>query len=153
MANSKFFITIAAVIIVAGAVFLWSKYVEAPASLYEEQKINAGDSGSNSVKIIDGQETEEVVRYQDGSFSINKIKINGSSNCVLAIANAGKETLKLGLSPHNEKGDPGVIYNETPPGEKILVDPRYRIERIAYHDHNRPAKELVVELEGVCKDF
>jgi hypothetical protein len=144
MAKNKFFIIIAAIIVVAVAVFLRSKYIETPASVREEQKINA---------IIDGQEAGEVVTYQDGIFSPSKIKIGERSNCILAIANTGNGILKLGLSPHNERGDLGVIYNETPPGETILLDPRYRIERIAYHDHNRPAKELEVELEGACRDF
>lgn len=145
MMKNKFVLILAAIIAIAVAIFLWQTYFG--------DRLPRPEEKNPIVESSDNQEVGAKVTYRDGVFSPNKITINEELDCVLSVSNIGDKTLKLGLNPHSEKGDPGVIHPDTPPGETILVDPRYRIERIAFHDHNNPANELEVELEGLCKDF
>ena len=152
--NYKFFAAVFAVVIVAVAVFLWNKFREETMPARQELEFQNKDSASNSVKVVGDQEISAgVVEYKNGIFTPSVIKIDKSMGCILGVINASNKVLKLGLSPHAEKGDTGFSYTETPPGETILVDPRYRIDKIAFHDHNHPGSELQVQLEGTCKDF
>lgn len=154
-ANSNFFIAIFAVVAIATAIFLWRGFREERIPIRQELKLQDKDPAANSVKVVDDQEISAgVVEYKNGIFVPGTIKIDENMGCLLAIINRGSEKFKLGLSPHDEKGDLGVDYTEIPPGESILLDPRYRIERIAFHDHNYPTGgELEVDLGGVCKNF
>jgi hypothetical protein len=111
---------------------------------------------NNAVKIKepsgDGVIGQKIY-YKSGSFTpaVIHMKDNAENDgCLLTLVNEGENDLKIGLSPHNENGDPGSDYPPVPPGGKLIFDPRYRVTEIKFHDHKNPSSGFEVILDGKC---
>lgn len=88
---------------------------------------------------------------QDFSPRTIKIKFNGSyDSCMVSVTNLTKEELVVRLSPHDPKDGWGFLYNPIPPNGSLILDPRYRIPKIAFHNHKNPAHEFIVDLDPKC---
>lgn len=104
---------------------------------------------------ITEEDTDIVtVRYRatDG-FSPKQITITsaGLRACIFRVINESNTPLTIRLSPHRPQDDWGSPYPPIPSHGESLIDPRYRLDRIAFHNHEKPAEELRVSLEEACK--
>lgn len=105
------------------------------------------DTGQNQVL------PPSVVVYSEAGFTPKKVIISGSDpneGCLLTIINSSSAELLIRLSPHSEKDDVGFPYSPIPPGKSLRIDPRYRLEKIVFHNHKNPVQEFGVELGSSC---
>ena len=97
---------------------------------------------------------ENRVIYTDGGFSPSEltISVDKGLGCVINVENQSTGPLTLGLSPHNEKKDPGQNYMPVPPGQNVFFDPRYSgYTELSFHDHERPQFEFTVKFDKSCQ--
>jgi len=153
----RFFLIILAVVIIA---ILGAFYFDAPVESPINGKIGNELSGpvvpreTSRAIITDGEPTGARVEYIGGKFVPTHIKlVQSSSGCFISVANESSASLVLRLSPHSLRDDIGVLYSEVKPGEAMLLDPRFRVEKIAFHNHKNPIEEFSVELGEGCREF
>lgn len=93
-----------------------------------------------------------VVRYTTHGFSPHAITLQkyDESNCMLHIINDTHDVLIIRLSPHTSRDNWGFTYTPVAPGASLSIDPRYRIPKIAFHNHERPEDEFKVILGDEC---
>lgn len=105
-----------------------------------------------STHILPPQEfTGATIRYTMHGFSPNIITLEQNEmGCVLRIANDTNNILIIRLSPHTLRDNWGFAYAPLAPGASLTIDPRYRIAKIAFHNHERPEEEFKVILRGGC---
>lgn len=122
-----------------------------PTEGYEFQE-NAESQKTNIVSEEEIDISRNEVIYKNGAFSPLSITIQNKNtgSCIVSVGNQGSKPLLIRLSPHSEKDDTGSLYPEIPPGESILIDPRYRIPNITFHNHRNPAEEFKVILGEGC---
>lgn len=126
--------------------FFKSKAPEAPTEI----KPPAG----GTTIISDGETKGLVVRYSGSAFSPGKILVKQNEAgevCAVTVINLGPRELVIRLNPHSPQDDVGFPYQPIPPGQSIILDPRYRQESIAFHNHQNPGEEFQVELGPGCK--
>ncbi|MBI2640528.1 MAG: hypothetical protein HYW91_01420 [Candidatus Sungbacteria bacterium] len=129
-----------------------------PTASVNEQKQIASESNlprGSTVGIKSGEEAPAAtIQYFASGFSPKKILLRqdtGGYGCLLQIVNASNQSLIIRLSPHSDKDEQGFAYDPIPAGGISLIDPRYRIPKIAFHNHEKPDEEFSVELGEGCK--
>lgn len=153
----KFFLIIFAILAVAiiGA-FYFDAPVESPINSKIESELPepAPQKEANRTTITDEEPAGATVVYIAGKFIPTDIKlVRASSDCFISIVNKSSAPLLLRLSPHSPKDDVGALYPEVKPGDVMLLDPRFRVEKIAFHNHKNPAEEFLVTLGEGCNEF
>lgn len=146
-------VTLSIAIIIAGtSVFLkWGAWQETPGDTSGAEKI-LGDIDNNEA----GREEDltSLVVYDGDEFMPERALVDGSGKlgCVALLINKSAEPLRVGISPHNQKVDPGPNYGVIAPGDKLLFDPRFTgITELRMHNHDKPQEEFVIELGSGCR--
>lgn len=163
-----YFTSILIIVLLAGiGSFLIYEFVR-PSGIQSENnlsKVTPESGQSSNVTKSTGASTKiqekiapsgQVVEYTPGGFSpkVIEVKANkGNIDCLLGIFNKSPDSLLIRLSPHSLRDDYGFLYPEILPGETSIIDPRYRIPKIAFHNHQRPSEEFVVILGEGCNEF
>lgn len=95
---------------------------------------------------------DAIVRYTTYGFFPRTITLQkyDKSNCMLRIVNNTHDTLIIRLSPHATRDNWGFAYAPLLPGSSLTIDPRYRIPKIAFHNHARPEDEFEVIFSNEC---
>ena len=99
---------------------------------------------------------EAVVRYKNGRFLPQEVILGQGdygADCLITVINESSKPLTLRLSPHTERTDWGAQYDVIPSQGKLIIDPRFRIPKIAFHNHEKPVEEFSVNLGPVCANF
>ena len=96
-----------------------------------------------------------AVRYTDNGFMPEEIDLSQTDSglgCFIPIVNESREALLLRLSPHEKavKGNYGFMYDAIPPGNSLVIDPRYGRPQESFHNFNHPAHEFAVRFDASC---
>ena len=155
--SDKIFLIILGAIGLGGILVFGIKLMLQPnrASIPSEYNLQ-NKPNSPQTKIISDTQTKQSrksVSYKNKVFfpASTTVQNQDGDGCILAIINQDPGSLLIRLSPHSEKDDQGVLYPEIAPGESILIDPRYRIAEIAFHNHRNPNEEFKVILGEGCE--
>lgn len=109
---------------------------------------------SGNKTIIQGSDTKSnIIFYRSGAFTPKEIKVennNGEGSCFITIFNESDKNLEIRLSPHKNEGDQGPRYDLVLSQGSLILDPRFRISEIAFHNHNLPSAEFKVVLGEGC---
>lgn len=92
-----------------------------------------------------------TVFYSGNEFTPNNVVVKDA--CLLEIVNKSEEPLLIRLNPHSEKNNIGVQYPKIAPENSLLLDPRYRIPQIGFHNHGNPNHAFSVTLDKECAEF
>lgn len=106
-------------------------------------------------RIVPEEEFDgSIIQYsEENGFIPNRIKIKPEESglgCFIKIVNKSVKPLTIRLSPHSSKDNHGFLYPSIPPGEDSIIDPRYRIEKIAFHNHEKPKDDFFVDMNSQC---
>ena len=105
-------------------------------------------------RITDKEKLSNLaIRHSEKGFVPTRIKVSREmpeGSCLIRIINEGALPLIIRLSPHHPKDDWGVLYPPIPSKSSSIIDPRYRIETIAFHNHEKPSEEFKVDLDSQC---
>lgn len=121
----------------------------------ENKKSPATDSSQQNVtQIKEGDDfSGAVVTYSSIGFSPTKITLRANttgSGCLIRVVNSSLWPLLLRLSPYSDKDNIGFPYSSISPKDSMIIDPRFRIERVAFHSREKPDDEFSVELGEGC---
>lgn len=123
----------------------------------KQQTAVSASSGNSAVTTIlekkEGETVGSTVEYKSGEFTPSVVTLRNNAEhtgCFLTVVNRDYRPLLIRLSPHTAGENWGSLYPEIPAGGSISIDPRYRIPKIAYHDHRNPGEEFSVILEKEC---
>lgn len=97
--------------------------------------------------------SQPKVRYSNQGFSPLEISIKSTPenrNCLLKITNESDKPLTVRLSPHHPQDDWGTMYAAIAARNTATIDPRYRVEKIAFHNFEKPEHEFSVILDPRC---
>lgn len=168
MDNRKFFTLVLLVLFAAAALAaavyfrtqkikqpIFPEWVEAPVLSGPQE---TGSSGTNMIdqgskKGISTQESEaNVVHYSDIGFIPRVVTVSENSagdGCFITVVNNSDKALEIRLNPPG-KDNWGPQYQAIAPYRSMALDPRFRIESIAYHNRAQPAQEFGVKLGQGC---
>lgn len=134
-----------------------TKTADQPSGPVESQTQKSSGSplrGGSQTTIRDNAELETAVVTYDGSkFSPEKVSITsepGNQSCLLTVVNKSFVPLSIRLSPHDPKDERGFPYPAVLPGEQSIIDPRYRIPEISFHNHEKPNESFSISLAEGC---
>lgn len=153
--NNTVFFFVACLLVLGGLVIFFlgqkeSPEVSTPAS--NEKEASAVEAGVT--KIVDEPPKSGSVVYENGKFFPKAVILQGGEGgCLVSVQNKSSEPLLVRLSPHDPADRQGMQYPEIPPGQSILIDPRFRIPTIAFHNHKNPAEEFLVDPGNACKIY
>lgn len=151
-ASNKIFIAVLGAAIVLGGLVFLSR--EEPKITKTENVEKSKTPEAGVTKIVDSAPTSGMVVYENGKFSPSRVNLGDTeSNCVISVMNKSAAPLLVRLSPHSPTDSQGVLYPEIQPGQSMLLDPRFRIPAIAFHNHRNPREEFSVDLGSVCGNF
>lgn len=91
--------------------------------------------------------------YTANGFAPKSVTIRETDDigCLITVVNKNVLAIRVGVSPHDEKGDPGVDYGILNPGETGIMDVRYTgLGELALHNHFNPAHEFSVVYGEGC---
>ena len=111
------------------------------------------ESSGNQVIIQNSDPNSHLIYYRSGAFTPKEVRvenINGEGSCLITIFNDSEKELEIRLSPHKNEGDRGPHYDLIPSQGNLILDPRFRIPEIAFHNHNLPSAEFKVILGKGC---
>lgn len=117
----------------------------------EEEK-QTEPSGNKTI-IQESDPKSNNIFYRSGSFSPKEVKVenkNGEGSCFITVFNGSDKNLEIRLSPHKSENDLGPRYDLIIPQGNLILDPRFRIPEIIFHDHNLPSAEFKVILGEGC---
>lgn len=140
-----------AILIFAANLFLGQKIDQSPALPSSSTPAPAGVQRINEINV--SKIVPDVI-YNGTSFKPRSILIDGNGvlGCVVALANHSSLSLRIGVSPHKETGDPGPNYAPIASGENFMFDPRFTgITELKIHNHARPEEEFVINLGPKCQ--
>lgn len=126
------------------------KPVNSPVNKEQEKQT---EPFGNKTIIQENDTKSNTVFYRSGSFIPKEIKVknkNGEGSCFITIFNESDKNLEIRLSPHKNEGDFGPRYDLVLPQGSLILDPRFRIPEIAFHNHNSPSAEFKVILGEGC---
>lgn len=107
-----------------------------------------------SVKILPSTSFKgPVVKYENGFFYPSKLTLDNNEAggwCLLSVFNGGQSDLIIRLNPHKEVGDTGFAYEPVLPGKSLVIDPRYNIPDVVFHNHKKPGAQFFVHLNPPC---
>ncbi len=156
--NAIFVAAIGGVVMLAVIVFVMLRLASAPEETHQASpEPRAAPSSPPSqdtpqVQISDEALTGPTVYYTKTGFFPPEVSVKvASGGCIVQIINQTSESLTLRLSPYDPKGVTGPQYEPVPTGGAILIDPRFRVPEIAFHDRVHPDKEFSVTLGTGCK--
>lgn len=151
MKDNFFIILVVGIVLLGSAVFLLVRFLGRempPAQLGETGTTATNVQPSNNEPAVSG------VRYTGNEFIPAHLTLSQNAEgegCFLTIVNDSNEELLIRLGPHNSAGeDPGFPYDTISPRGSLVIDPRYRIEKISLHNHLNPEQEVIVELGQSC---
>jgi hypothetical protein len=152
MKDNFFIILVVGIVLAGSAVFLFMRFFSDETPLVQSEK-----TGVETEKIVSPPDNKPLtpdVRYTGKEFIPARVTLSQHADvteCFLTVINESTEELIIRLGPHNPDGeDPGFPYSPIPPGESLVIDPRYRIEKISLHNHLDPEPEIIVELDQSC---
>jgi hypothetical protein len=154
MKDSIFIKLIIGVVLIGVAIFVvfrhggeTDKDIRTVAPVPEEEK-----KDNNTTMISGDNFSGPVVRYTGAEFVPQEILLTPENGgCLVTVLNEDRQDLTVRLGPHNLEGnDPGFSYDSVPPGEAQIIDPRYRIDEISFHNHARPGPDFSVTLDSLC---
>lgn len=130
----------------------------------EIQQIKSGErynqpfsENTATTKISEERKFKEaVVRYKNGGFLSQEVILGQDdygADCLITVINESPKPLTIRLSPHTERTDWGAQYDAIPPQGELIIDPRFRIPKIAFHNHEKPSEEFSVNLGEPCTIF
>lgn len=171
MKEKYFWAGIGAVILIGLASFLivrfFSEEESAPQAIMpvekQEQAANelavaAAEPDSSAGPVTKIKSVDEsfmaVVRYSSEGFLPKRVTLRQNTEglgCFIKIANGSDRPLSIHLSPHSISDERGFLYGPILPNDSLMIDPRYRIDKIAFHNHEKPDDEFSVELGEECK--
>lgn len=126
------------------------KPVDNPANKEPEKQT---EPSGNKTIIQESNTKSNIVFYRSGSFAPKEIKVENQNNegsCFITIFNESDKNLEIRLSPHKNEGDQGPRYDIISSQGNLILDPRFRIPEIAFHNHNFPSAEFKVILGEGC---
>ncbi|QQG45263.1 MAG: hypothetical protein HYW89_04690 [Candidatus Sungiibacteriota bacterium] len=159
MSKTPLFIAIF-VILILGGVIVWififppEGWKPAPPPQNKEVSETPASLPSGRTTRISEEDTAKLplITYSSDGFSPRTIRVKeGDSgvNCLVAVLNKDSAPLALGLGKYDPKITPS--YASIPTGESMLLDPRFRVAEIIFHNHAKPHHEFSVILEGECQ--
>lgn len=92
--------------------------------------------------------------YTSGGFEPVHRTIQSSDDigCLITVVNKSAAVLRIGVNPHDERGDPGANYGEIQPGETGILDVRYPgLVTITLHSHSQPEHEFSIAYGQGCQ--
>ncbi len=140
-----------------GAFFLFRSVPQATqedlSGLPRQQEAREVKSGGGT-RIIEEREFGGLsVIYNSGVFSPKSITLKETGTgdgCLIRISNVSKSPLIIRLSPHSAKDDRGFQYSPILPGSAGIIDPRYHLADVSFHNHERPVEEFSAHLDESC---
>lgn len=111
------------------------------------------EPSGNKTIIQESDTKSNIVFYRSGLFVPKEIKVennDGGGSCFITILNESDKNLEIRLSPHKNEGDLGPRYDLVIPQGNLVLDPRFRIPEIAFHNHSLPFAEFKVILGKGC---
>ncbi|GEM_PF-6990970 len=108
---------------------------------------------SSKTSVGEATSDQNTILYSDAGFQPSKVNLKNaksSEDCLLRIENQSQTALLLRLSPYSPTDNQGFPYNVILTGKSGVIDPRYRIEKITFHNRNKPTDEFEVVLGGLC---
>lgn len=160
MGSEKFFILIILLVLSAAAfVYIginFSRHGSAyslPASLPPTTS-STSTIHTNTTKVQENAPAlTSTVVYTASGFTPAVVVVrdnNDHTGCFVAVFNKSVSALTIRLSPYSSEDNLGVLYPPIPPGQSVLIDPRYRVPKIAFHNHTNPAQEFSVAFDQTC---
>ena len=162
--NFYFFAVILFLLVAGTIIFGVKKFY-----LREDQREQSGEkrqtaisvsSDNSAVTAILGKKEDETVGstvvYKSGAFASSTIILRDNeehTGCFVTIVNRDSRPLLIRLSPHTAGENWGTLYPEIPAGGSISLDPRFRIPKIAFHNHKNLSEEFSVTLGESCSNF
>lgn len=109
----------------------------------------------NSPEIPTDNIKKPVVTYRTSGFSSSVVMVeeHDSDGCFITIQNESPRELLIRLSPHTEADNWGSQYPPIEPGGELIIDPRYRITSVAFHNHKNPKEEFMVNFGAGCRQL
>lgn len=152
MKDNFFIILVVGIVLAGSSVFLLMRFLSEDTPVVQPEKTR-----EETEKIVpqpaSNPRTSDV-RYTGKEFIPARVTLSqhaDGTGCFLTIVNESREELIIRLGPHNPGGeDQGFPYSPILPGESLVIDPRYRIEKISLHNHLNPEPEIIVELDQSC---
>lgn len=112
---------------------------------------NTQDDGQSQdapvFQIQSGAVDRRPIIYTSDGFAPKNVTIKQSDDigCLITVVNKSPLAIRVGVNPHDEKGDPGVDYGILGPGGTGVMDVRYTgLDGLTLHDHLNPAHEFSV---------
>lgn len=94
-----------------------------------------------------------TIFYSGEEFSPKKINVvfkEDGTGCLFMLKNQSVKELLIRLSPYSKEDTYGFPYPVVPPQSFSLIDPRYHIADLEFHDHNAPEHSFAVHLDSGC---
>ncbi len=150
-----------AVILIAGTnVILKSVPTEQPATNtslppLDRTHENQPPKGGTQYNITDANVTDpRAIIYTNAGFALSTTTIKASDpvGCVITVENHSNRTIRVGVNPHRDAGDPGADYGELAPGAVGIYDVRYPgFSEISLHNHFQAAHGFTVIYGEGCR--
>ena len=156
MVSKYFWAGITAVLFISLGVFLFLNHYDKKGSellpIQESAPLNREKAPLTRVKSKEDFIGPTVLYSGDKFFPAN-LTLTGKpegSGCLLMILNESQNTLVVRLSPHSVKDDWGFPYLPISPGAQSVIDPRYHMADVAFHNHEKPSEEFSMHLAEPC---
>lgn len=150
------------VIVLLGGVILWV-FISPPgglkpASLSPKASEDVSTApaplpSGRATRVSEGDTTKlPLVIFSEAGFSPEVIKVKeGDSgvDCLVAVFNKTSAPLTLGLGTYDSNAT--SPYSPVPSGGNMIIDPRFRVPEVVFHNRAKPDQKFSVVLEGLCK--
>lgn len=121
--------------------------------LSQSREVREVKSGGTTRIVEEKEFTGASSTYASGTFSPQKLTVRQNENgdgCLIRIFNKSGRALTIRLSPHSVKDDRGFQYSPILSGGVGIIDPRYHLSDVAFHNHEKPTEEFSVHLDESC---
>ena len=120
------------------------------------QKPGINVQNTQTRAIPQGKLVLPTINYRDHHFTpvTTALEQNAQgTGCVIQVVNQSDTPLAIRLSPHEKalKGNYGGQYDPVPPGKSIIIDPRFDLGYVSFHNHAIPREEFHVRIGNSCR--
>lgn len=121
-----------------------------------EQKSSVEIRGTETRAVSENNLVLPTITYREHRFApiTTALEQNASSTgCVIQVTNQSNAPLIIRLSPHEKalKGNHGGQYDPVPPKGSIIIDPRFDLGYVSFHNHAKPSEEFHVRIGNSCR--
>ena len=119
----------------------------------EDRRDSGQGRDAPAFKIQSGAVDRRPIIYTANGFAPKSLTISdtGDIGCLITVVNKSALAIRVGVNPHDEKGDPGSDYGIINPGQTGIMDVRYTgLSELTLHNHFNPAHEFAVVYGEGC---